>query len=146
AGPPDCRRAKSKGAEARLVGRQYDRFSPCLACQVSREVVRKCRCALIGIADGRTGIIHDDACRTDVNENPRPRILGRYQKPAGPSTLVWKNGSRGPENRNKAAACTTASTGGSDSGAVLSRSASTGDAPNARSFAWDADERVRANT
>ena len=63
-----------------------------------------------------------------------------------PSTLVWKNGSRGPENRNKAAACTTASTAGSDSGAVLSRSASTGDAPNARSFAWDADERVRANT
>ena len=74
-GPPECRRAKSESAEARLVGRQYDRLSPCLACQVSREVVRKCRCALIGIADGRTGVIHDDACRTDVNENPRPREL-----------------------------------------------------------------------
>src|SRR5262249_6025862 len=63
-----------------------------------------------------------------------------------PSTLVRKNGSRGPENRNNAAACTTASTAGKGNNTLLSRLASTGNAPNARSFAWDDAERVRANT
>ena len=58
-----------------------------------------------------------------------------------PSTLVRKKGARGPENRNRAAACTTASIAGNDRGAPLSRSASTGDAPSAFSLSCDDADR-----
>ncbi len=65
---------------------------------------------------------------------------------AVPSTLVLKNGSRGPENRNSAAAVHDGVPPKATAAASLAQSPSTSCPQFARSFAWEDAERPRANT